>query len=142
MSLWRVITVVVSIASSIPAQPTANASIQISGTGLSARERLNWVTLKTLGPKNLGAGLFVAGFQTWRDNPEQDDTHWNGFAKRYGARLAAGGTSNALEAVFGSFWGEDPRYDRAAGFCHSQQNGRSSACLCLLHRGPRRHSDF
>ena len=37
------------------------------------------------------------------------------FAKRYGARLAAGGTSNALEAGFGSIWGEDPRYYRAAG---------------------------
>jgi hypothetical protein len=59
--------------------------------------------------------LFVAGFQTWRDEPESYGTHWEGFAKRYGSRLAVGGTSNALEAVFGSFWGEDPRYYRAAG---------------------------
>ena len=82
---------------------------------LNAQERFRWVALTTLGPKNLGAGVFAAGIQTWRNEPETYGTHWDGFAKRYGARLAAGGTSNVLEAGFGSLWGEDPQYYRAAG---------------------------
>lgn len=96
-------------------EPSSTASIQIPAPALTARDRFRWVTLKTFGPKNLGAGVFVAGFKTWRDEPEAYGPHWDGFAKRYGERLATGGTSNALEAVFGSFWGENPRYYRAAG---------------------------
>ena len=115
MSLPRFVAVIMSTAMFAEAQSTAAASIQVPGPALTARDRFRWVTLATLGPKNLAAGVFVAGIRTWRDESEAYGAHWDGFAKRYGARLAAGGTSNALEAVFGGFWGEDPRYYRAAG---------------------------
>jgi hypothetical protein len=114
MSLWRLVAVILSTAAFAQAQSGA-ASIQIPGPTLTAQDRFRWVVLATLGPKNLGAGVFVAGIQTWRDKPETYGPHWDGFGMRYGARLAAGGTSNSLEAVFGSLWGEDPRYYRAAG---------------------------
>ena len=115
MSLWRIAAVILSTVMVAQAQSVAAASIQVPGTSLTARDRFRWVTLATLGPKNLAAGVFVAGIRTWRNEPEAYGTHWDGFAKRYGARLAAGGASNALEAGFGAFWGEDPRYYRAAG---------------------------
>lgn len=115
MSIRGIIAVALSAVTYIQAQPDPALSVQGPTSGLSAQDRFRWVTLTTLGPKNLAAGLFIAGIQTWRDEPETYGTHWDGFAKRYGARLAAGGTSNTLEAVFGSYWGEDPRYYRAAG---------------------------
>jgi len=114
MSLWRIAAVVLSIGASIQAQSSA-ASIHIPGAALTAQDRFEWVVLKTLGSKNLVAGVAVAGFQTWRDEPETYGTHWDGVAKRYGIRLGVGGTSNALEAGFGGFWDEDPRDYRAAG---------------------------
>ena len=94
---------------------TESVSIAAPAVELSGHDRLRWVALSTFGPKNLAAGIFVAGIQTWRNEPEVWDPHWDGFGKRYGARLAAGGTSNVLEAGIGSLWGEDPRYFRAAG---------------------------
>ena|ERR1700722_7751297 len=115
MSFWGFAAVILSTVTYIQAQPDAALSVQITQPGMTAQDRFRWVTLATLGPKNLAAGVFIAGIETWRDHPETYGTHWDGFAKRYGARLAAGGTSNALEAGFGSIWGEDPRYYRAAG---------------------------
>ncbi len=115
MSLWGFVAVILSTVTYIQAQPNAAPSIQMPQYVMSAEDRFRWVTLTTLGRKNLAAGVFIAGIETWRDHPETYGTHWDGFAKRYGARLAAGGTSNALEAGFGSIWGEDPRYYRAAG---------------------------
>ena len=85
-----------------------------SALPLSAGQRIVWITSTTVGPKNIAAGVFVAGIQTGRNEPEAYGPHWDGYGKRYGARLIAGGTSNALEAGFGSLWGEDPRYFRAA----------------------------
>ena len=115
MSFRGFVAVILSTFASIQAQPNATPPIQVPQSALSAEDRFRWVTLTTLDPKNLGAGVFVEGIQTWRAEPETYGTHWDGFAKRYGARLAAGGTSNVLEAGFGSLWGEDPRYYRAAG---------------------------
>jgi hypothetical protein len=115
MSLGSVIGLALSTVAYVQAQNNVAQPIQIPQSGMSADDRFRWVTLTTLGPKNLGAGIFIAGIQTWRDEPENYGAHWDGFAKRYGVRLAAGGTSHALEAGFGSIWGEDPRYYRAAG---------------------------
>jgi hypothetical protein len=115
MSFWGFIAISLSTVTYIQAQPNASLSVPMPPSDMSARDRFRWVTITSLGPKNLAAGAFVAGIQTWRDEPETYGTHWDGYAKRYGARLAAGGTTNTLEAVFGSLWGEDPRYYRAAG---------------------------
>jgi len=115
MSFWGFVAVTLSTVTNIQAQSGAGSSIQVSQSAMSRQDRFRWVTMTTLGPKNLGAGVFIAAIQTWRDEPETYGTHWDGYAKRYGARLAAGGTTNSLEAAFGSFWGEDPRYYRTEG---------------------------
>lgn len=94
-----------SVSNVVPSPPPA----------FTGHDRFRWVVLTTVGPKNLAAGVFVAGINTWSDQPENYSTHWNGFAHRYLNRLAAGGTSHVFEAGFGSLWGEDPRYFRAAG---------------------------
>ena len=115
MSFWGFVAVTLSTVTNIQAQSGAGSSIQVSQSAMSRQDRSRWVTMTTLGPKNLGAGVFIAAIQTWRDEPETYGTHWDGYAKRYGARLAAGGTTNSLEAAFGSFWDEDPRYYRTEG---------------------------
>lgn len=98
----------------IPAVTHADDAVA-SDRSFTASDRFRWVVLTTIGPKNLAAGVVVSGINTWRDQPEDYSTHWDGFAHRYVNRLAAGGTSHAFEAGFGSLWGEDPRYFRAAG---------------------------
>jgi len=95
--------------------PSATNVVPAPPSAFTAQDRFRWVVLTTIGPKNLAAGVFVAGVNTWRDQPEGYSTHWDGFAHRYVNRLAAGGTSHVFEAGFGSLWGEDPRYFRAAG---------------------------
>lgn len=94
-----------SVTNVVPSPPPA----------FTAHDRFRWMVLTTVGPKNLAAGVFVAGINTWRDQPENYSTHWDGFGHRYLNRLIAGGTSHVFEAGFGSLWGEDPRYFRAAG---------------------------
>jgi len=115
MSYWGFIAAVLSTVTYIQAQPNPAPSVQVRQFSISAQDRFRWVTLTTLGPKNLAAGVFIAGIQTGRDQPETWGTHWDGYGKRYASRLATGGTSNALEAGFGSLWGEDPRYYRTTG---------------------------
>jgi len=95
--------------------PSTTNVIHTPPSAFTAQDRFRWVVLTTVGPKNLAAGVFVAGINTWRDQPENYSTHWDGFGHRYVNRLAAGGTSHVFEAGFGSLWGEDPRYFRAAG---------------------------
>jgi hypothetical protein len=117
--LSKVSTTVLFPASLVRAQPAVDApaslSVQPVPTGFAAADRFKWVFLATVGPKNLAAGVVVAGIQTWQNNPEEYGPHWDGFAKRYGARLGVGGTIHAMEASVGALWGEDPRYFRAAG---------------------------
>lgn len=106
-------------ASIFSAQPTVDASeslfVKPVATAFTAEDRFKWVVLATVGPKNLAAGVVVAGIQTWGNDPEEYGPHWDGYAKRYGARLAIGGTIHAMESGVGALWGEDPRYFRAAG---------------------------
>ena len=117
------IALFISVAASVvTAQDRTNAvesqdqaALQSDTSGITAQERLAWVLKTTLGPKNLAAGLFVSGWGTWHNEPEEYGPHWDGYAKRYGLRLSVGGTSNVIEAALGSVWGEDPRYRRADG---------------------------
>ena len=108
----RVVALLVITATLAAAQSDGSAA---SDSAFTTHDRFRWVVLSTVGPKNLAAGVFVAGINTWRGQPEGYSTQWDGFGRRYGDRLAAGGTSNVFEAGFGSLWGEDPRYFRAVG---------------------------
>ncbi len=108
----RIAAVILTTATIVAAQ--ADDSVA-SDRAFTNSDRFRWVVLTTIGPKNLAAGVVVAGVNTWRDQPEDYSAHWDGFGRRYVNRLAAGGTSHAIEAGFGSLWGEDPRYFRAAG---------------------------
>jgi len=119
MSLLKVTSVgvlaVVLLAAQPAVDPPASLTINPPTTPFTAADRFKWVVLSTVGPKNLAAGVVVAGIQTWGNDPQEYGPHWDGFAKRYGARLGTGGTIHAMEAGVGALWGEDPRYFRAAG---------------------------
>jgi hypothetical protein len=110
--MMRIAALVLTTATIVAAQTDDSAA---SDHAFTNRDRFRWVVLTTIGPKNLAAGVVVAAINTWRDQPEDYSTHWDGFGHRYVNRLAAGGTSHVFEAGFGSLWGEDPRYFRAAG---------------------------
>jgi hypothetical protein len=81
---------------------------------ITATQRFYWFAKNTLGPESLVGGMVSAGFGTAIDKPREYGPHWDGFASRYGMRLTGVSTSNAMEASLGAFWGEDPRYFRAA----------------------------
>ena len=119
MRLHKVLTMVLLGAWVLQAQPPidppASITVQPVVTPFTAQDRFKWVVLSTVGPKNLAAGVFVAAIQTGQNHPEEYGPHWDGFAKRYGARLGVGGTIHGMEAGVGALWGEDPRYFRAAG---------------------------
>ena len=119
MSLSKPVSVGLFGAVLLCAQPAvdADASLTVNpvASPFTAQDRFKWVVLATIGPKNLAAGVVVAGIQTLQHDPQEYGPHWDGFGKRYGARLAIGGTINAMEAGVGALWGEDPRYFRAAG---------------------------
>ena len=97
------------------ASPDTEARDSQEESPIVLRERFEWIVKSTIGPKNLAAGVVIAGWGTWRDNPPEYVPHWEGYAKRYGLRLTTSGASNLMEAGLGSLWGEDPRYFRATG---------------------------
>jgi hypothetical protein len=82
---------------------------------ITPKQREEWFFIHTVGPQSLMLGLVTAGFGTAMDKPKEYGPHWEGFAKRYGMRFTGVATGNAMEATFGSLWGEDPRYYRTSG---------------------------
>ncbi|MCB1020930.1 MAG: hypothetical protein H6509_15390 [Bryobacterales bacterium] len=91
---------------SAAAQTTQSSYQPITGS-----ERVQWFTKSTVGPQSLAAGVVSAGWGTLWDRPEEYDTHWEGFGKRYGMRLTGVVSNNAIEASLGAaLGGEDPRY--------------------------------
>ncbi|HTC87290.1 MAG TPA: hypothetical protein VK686_03260 [Bryobacteraceae bacterium] len=93
---------------------------------ITARERIDWVVKGTIGPDSLAAGLFSAGFGTLINSPKTYGPHWEGFGDRYGMRLSGIAASNTVEAGLGAIWGEDPRYNRAAGAPFSHRLGHAA----------------
>lgn len=96
-------------------EPVGAATGSSSYQPITGRQRVRWVVKSTVGRESLAAGFFTAGFGTARNSPREYGPHWDGFGKRYGMRLTGISTGNAMEAGFGSLWGEDPRYFRATG---------------------------
>ena len=95
--------------------PKAFGNSSISSAPITGRQRLRWFTRSTIGPENVTAGLFTAGFGTGINRPQEYGPHWEGFAKRYGMRFTGIATGNAIEASVGALWGEDPRYFPTTG---------------------------
>ncbi len=80
---------------------------------LTGEERLAWFAKSTYGPKSLlVAGPFSAAWRTAVNRPEEWGPHWEGFGKRYAARLGNNSITNGTEAALGAIWKEDPRYFR------------------------------
>ncbi|MDP9114520.1 MAG: hypothetical protein M3O20_12675 [Acidobacteriota bacterium] len=82
---------------------------------LGDMDRAKWAATSTVGIPSLAGGVISSAWGTAFNKPEEYGLHWDGFGKRYGLRLTGIATSNAMEAGLGRFWGEDPRYSRAAG---------------------------
>jgi hypothetical protein len=80
---------------------------------ITPRQRLRWLITNTIGPPHLVTGVFLSGFGTAVDGPEEYGPHWGGFADRYGMRMTGIATGNAIEAGAGLLLREDPRYFRA-----------------------------
>jgi hypothetical protein len=81
----------------------------------TAAQRLYWFAYASAGPPSLAGGVVSAAWGTLFNRPPEYGPTWEGFGKRYGMRLTGVVTSNAMEDALGAVWGEDPRYDRAAG---------------------------
>ncbi|MBI5083597.1 MAG: hypothetical protein HZB13_03235 [Acidobacteria bacterium] len=94
-----------------PGTPLSAANYSyITGAG-----RFRWFAGSTFGPAGLlAAGPISAALRTHRNSPPEYGPHWEGFAKRYGLRMADLATSNTIEAVVGAALREDPRYIPAA----------------------------
>src|ERR1700730_14663680 len=95
--------------------PTSSATTSTSDQPITAKQRADWFALSTFGPEGLAGGVISAGWGTLFNKPREYGTHWEGFGQRYGMRLTGVSVSNAMEAGFGTLWGEDPRYLRVPG---------------------------
>jgi hypothetical protein len=93
-----------------PGQDQVAPNTAITGTG-----RLQWVVRSSIGPVSLTGGLVSAAWGTLFDSPREYGPHWDGLGERYGMRLTGVIPGNAIEAGFGTLWGEDPRYPKAVG---------------------------
>jgi hypothetical protein len=82
---------------------------------ITLRQRFRWSIGSTIGPAHLAGGMFLSAFATGLDRPEEYGPRWEGFADRFGMRIACGATGNAMEASTGLLLGEDPRYFREPG---------------------------
>ena len=99
----------------VPSFEAVSSSSSNGRRPITVQERIQWTVRGSIGPASLAGGLFSAGWGTLRDVPKTYGTHWQGFADRYGTRIAARAISNTMEAGLGSIWGEDPRYTRDTG---------------------------
>lgn len=111
MRIWFVLPIIIG---PILAQDAA-LNPATSYTPPTASQRLYWFARSSVGPPSLTGGVISAAWGTLFNRPSEYGTHWEGFGKRYAMRLTGVATGNAMEASLGAIWGEDPRYDRAAG---------------------------
>lgn len=78
---------------------------------MTGDERAKWFVKSTYGPTSLFvAGPITSGFRTATNSPKEWGPGWEGYGRRYGARLLANSLTNGVEGGFGAIWHEDPRY--------------------------------
>jgi hypothetical protein len=49
---------------------------------ITAKQRVAWVIIDTLGPHEIIGEAFSAGLATWKDTPTELGSHWDGFGAR------------------------------------------------------------
>ena len=80
---------------------------------LTVEERAKWFVRSTYGVRSLlVSGPITSAWRTQRNRPVEWGSHWDGFGKRYGARLINNTVTNGIEVSAGAIWNEDPRYFR------------------------------
>jgi hypothetical protein len=114
--------------------PGSNA--QATYHPMTKPERFHWFVHSTIGARSLGTGVVSAGWGTWLNKPEEYDTHWGGFSKRYGMRLSGVTTGNAIEAGLGMAMNEDPRYLRSGKSSLWERVGHAATMTVMAY-----HSD-
>jgi len=114
MELCAAVAVTIGSIAIASGQITSLAPAQIGRPTqpITAKQRLNWAVVSTVGPASLLGGTISAGWGTLFNSPREYGSHWAGFGDRYGMRLTGLVTSNAMEAGLGAIWHEDPRYWR------------------------------
>lgn len=93
---------------SAPASTAASDSLTLSA-------RYRWAARSSVSAPKLAGFAISSGISTLGNHPEEYGSHWEGFGKRFGMRLASSATGTMMEASLGALWDEDPRYVRAAG---------------------------
>jgi hypothetical protein len=104
---------IASVPQGAAAQTAAPADASPAGA-VTGGERVEWVVRGNASPQSLAAGVFVAGWDTAVNVPDEWRREWSGFGKRYLDREAHIAVSNGLEAALGAAWREDPRYFRSS----------------------------
>jgi len=118
--------------STLPDSPSVSRFRQ-SYQPITGKERLKWLVRSSVGPQTLFVGLFSAAISTAENTPKEYGPSWEGYGKRYGMRLTGNTTSNAMEAGFGSIWGEDPRYFPTEGEPFKKRAKNVIAMAFLVH---------
>jgi hypothetical protein len=98
---------------SAPAEKAAVPVLPEQWAPITGKERGRWLLKSTVGPRSLGWGIVVSGWNTGFNSPPEWGGSWEGFGKRYGNRALTIGISNSIEAAMGTLWAEDPRYRRS-----------------------------
>jgi hypothetical protein len=82
----------------------------VAYTPITPEGRASWIVGGTIGPESLGLGVIAAAWTTAFNTPDEWHRSWSGYGRRYLQREADVAISTTLEAGFGAFWGEEPRY--------------------------------
>lgn len=115
------------------AQPAAKPEARID-MPMTARERIDWIVLGTIGPKSLGVGVIASAWQTGWNQPEEWGRTWSGAGKRYLQREADVAISNTIEAGLGALWGERADYIRSHKRGIKPRLGYALKTVFLAHR--------
>jgi hypothetical protein len=96
-------------------EPDSAPESTATSDSLTLSARYRWAARSSVSAPKLAGFAISSGISTLGNHPEEYGSHWDGFGKRLGMRLASSATGTMMEASLGALWDEDPRYVRAAG---------------------------
>jgi hypothetical protein len=100
----------------LQAQPSSAASAGEPSEDLfTFQQRMEWASRNAVSLRRVAGYAVSSAIATATNSPREYGPHWDGYGKRVGLRMSTGATGLFMEAAIGSLWGEDPRYQRAAG---------------------------